>query len=191
MIAPIDLTSDTDSDDDDVVVIMQPPNDDDEVVIEPPNSIADAVAVVELPMVVPVLKRSIHGRCVGNPIPMVQRRLSPSGFYYNPIAAAKAAVVNQLRMDRIAENDHSGYLTGPLVVNLTFFFHANHEYQCGQPYIQRPDVDNLVKFFLDAMTGAGFFADDCLVVSLTARKVYSPSWGFNNHGSTLYSVRQR
>ena len=85
MIAPIDLTSDTDSDDDDVVVIMQPPNDDDEVVIEPPNAIADAVAVVELPMVVPVLKRSIHGRCVGNPIPMVQRRLSPSGFYYNPI----------------------------------------------------------------------------------------------------------
>lgn len=41
----------------------------------------------------------------------------------------------------------------------------------GDPYTSRPDADNLAKAILDALNGLAF-ADDALVVSITARKEY-------------------
>lgn len=45
-------------------------------------------------------------------------------------------------------------------------------------YVKKPDVDNLSKQLLDAMTRLQFWTDDRQVVELTARKSYSdnPHW---------------
>lgn len=43
--------------------------------------------------------------------------------------------------------------------------------KAGDPYPHKADVDNLCKAVLDALNGIAF-ADDALVVSLTARKEY-------------------
>lgn len=46
----------------------------------------------------------------------------------------------------------------------------------GDPHTSKPDVDNLCKAILDALNGLAF-ADDALVVSLTARKEYGDEAG--------------
>jgi Holliday junction resolvase RusA-like endonuclease len=38
------------------------------------------------------------------------------------------------------------------------------------PMSVKPDIDNLMKLILDAMTGCGFWADDALVTDLTCSK---------------------
>ena len=38
--------------------------------------------------------------------------------------------------------------------------------------ITKPDIDNLVKFYLDAMTGS-FWRDDAYVCTIEASKIYS------------------
>ena len=40
-------------------------------------------------------------------------------------------------------------------------------------HCKTPDLDNLVKFYMDAMTGK-FYADDSQVIKLRARKLYGP-----------------
>jgi len=39
-------------------------------------------------------------------------------------------------------------------------------------HTSKPDIDNLVKFYLDSMTGA-FWKDDSIVCALEAKKVYA------------------
>lgn len=46
----------------------------------------------------------------------------------------------------------------------------------GQPHVQRPDLDNLVKCVLDGLNGVAF-ADDSQVHSVTSRKVWSSECG--------------
>ena len=42
----------------------------------------------------------------------------------------------------------------------------------GGPHVKKPDIDNLVKLTMDAMTNAGFWVDDTQVVYLLATKRY-------------------
>lgn len=47
--------------------------------------------------------------------------------------------------------------------------------RCGFiPHDKRPDIDNLIKLLLDAMTAAGWFVDDSIVTRLVASKVRRP-----------------
>ena len=42
------------------------------------------------------------------------------------------------------------------------------------PHTKKPDIDNLIKFVLDALQGQnGFFFDDSQVVRLYAEKIYT------------------
>ena len=42
------------------------------------------------------------------------------------------------------------------------------------PHTKKPDIDNLIKFVLDALQGQnGFFLDDSQVVRLYAEKIYT------------------
>lgn len=43
----------------------------------------------------------------------------------------------------------------------------------GEPYINRPDVDNLCKALLDVMTELGFWKDDSKVYSLVCEKFWA------------------
>ena len=57
-------------------------------------------------------------------------------------------------------------LTGLLWLNANFYFKSAKE-GCR---IERPDIDNLIKSAMDAMSGI-VFADDAAIVSITANKV--------------------
>ena len=42
------------------------------------------------------------------------------------------------------------------------------------PHTKKPDIDNLIKFVLDALQGQnGFFLDDSQVIRLYAEKIYT------------------
>lgn len=65
-------------------------------------------------------------------------------------------------------------LTGPLVIRLMFTLPRPHSVSATKrPYpIVRPDVDNLVKPTQDALTDAGIWKDDALVISSVISKAY-------------------
>jgi|WetSurMetagenome_2_1015567.scaffolds.fasta_scaffold171123_3 Holliday junction resolvase RusA-like endonuclease len=72
-------------------------------------------------------------------------------------------------------------LTCPCEIDVTFFFPVPKSANGVQRremlngvlhHIKRPDVDNCAKFVLDAMTGV-VLSDDCIVWSMTCRKLYS------------------
>lgn len=44
---------------------------------------------------------------------------------------------------------------------------------CGEPYVKKPDVDNLCKALLDIMTKLGFWKDDKQIYELHIGKYYS------------------
>lgn len=59
-----------------------------------------------------------------------------------------------------------------LHVDLTFGMGTAKKSTEGKYKIHRPDIDNMVKFYLDCMNEL-VYADDRQVVELSARKVYS------------------
>lgn len=68
--------------------------------------------------------------------------------------------------------------SGPLSVSLNFHLKLPHGYSKktiqafkGQPHFKRPDLDNLIKFILDAADV--LWDDDCLVAHIEARKIYA------------------
>jgi len=58
-------------------------------------------------------------------------------------------------------------------VEIDFIFHFFSENKSWGVHEQKPDIDNLVKAFLDAATDAGLLKDDNLVHKITARKIWS------------------
>ena len=58
-------------------------------------------------------------------------------------------------------------------INLDFIFYS--ENKPWGPHHQKPDVDNLVKAFLDAAQDGGMLVDDSVVYSITAKKYWGPS----------------
>lgn len=76
---------------------------------------------------------------------------------------------------------HKGLLfTVPLKLDLSFFVKhpqvskAKEIKVMGTYCISRPDLDNYIKFFLDAATNI-LYHDDNIIAELTARKVYDPN----------------
>lgn len=101
-----------------------------------------------------------------------QRQFFKKGNALTP-AAKKAsatwqAIVEQHKPDKP--------LQGPLEVRLlvSWFKKGLSE---GEPRITKPDVDNLAKLILDAMTKAGYWLDDNQVCDLRVTKYNSPIGG--------------
>lgn len=72
--------------------------------------------------------------------------------------------------------------TGPLQIDITFHFpikgRVSKEYRekkTGSPHMNKPDIDNLIKMYLDCASNGILFRDDCLVASVNARKIYGPA----------------
>lgn len=69
-------------------------------------------------------------------------------------------------------------LTGPLKVNLTFYFKRpkrlcrKKDLRCRMPHDVKPDRDNCEKAVLDCLTTLGFWKDDCQVCCGEVRKFY-------------------
>ncbi len=74
---------------------------------------------------------------------------------------------------------------GPVLVDVTFMFshpkgHKKADKLLSMPKPTRPDLDNLVKLFLDAVSPM-FFVDDGQVYHCCAEKLWSPKPGIVFH----------
>lgn len=115
---------------------------------------------------------------VGKPIPLQRPRFSRTGRVYNPNKCDQrqfAANVEQYKPQTP--------LSGAIRITLKYVFKRPKSHfgtgrnsailKSSAPrfHTTKPDVDNLVKFTLDAMNGV-FFMDDKQVVDIRATKVY-------------------
>lgn len=77
------------------------------------------------------------------------------------------AVLNDYK-EKLEPYKLSKPLVGALHVNIKFLYKGK-----GVWKETRPDLDNMVKLLLDAMTQCGFWEDDSQIVILNAGKLYS------------------
>lgn len=108
----------------------------------------------------------------GTPVPQPRPRFTRSPRQvYNPSFHAKNCAAILLRtlfkQKPIAEQ--------PISINITFFMpipKAKHKHNLQlTPHTSRPDIDNLIKFILDACNNI-IYSDDALISKLTAQKLY-------------------
>lgn len=77
-----------------------------------------------------------------------------------------------------SQHDDKTMFEGPIHVDFLFYFKIPHSHSkkkklslLGFPHIFRPDTSNLIKFVEDTITGL-LFSDDCIISSLSAKKLY-------------------
>jgi len=63
-------------------------------------------------------------------------------------------------------------MTGPVVLDVTWCF-PKGEHVDGEPYVEKPDTDNLQKGLKDVMTELGWWVDDKQVWAEAVAKIYS------------------
>jgi Holliday junction resolvase RusA-like endonuclease len=86
-------------------------------------------------------------------------------------------------------------IPGPIRVSMVFFFERPGRLTTnGSPggsvaHMAKPDIDNIVKATLDALTDAGIWKDDAHVSMIYAEKVYCPKGG--NSGALIQVFRQK
>ena len=107
------------------------------------------------------------------------RRAGNKVFMYDPSSKDKVKFKGEC-----AEFAPKRPLEGALSVSMTFSMpRPKSHYRTGRYshllksdapklHTSKPDIDNIVKFYLDAMTGA-FWRDDSIVCALEATKVYA------------------
>lgn len=89
---------------------------------------------------------------------------------YSPSSAWRDRVMRAARLAR-----PQAPLDGPLSLKIEFFFPrlARGTRQDGGWKATRPDLDNLIKGVMDALTDAGWWAEDSRVAAVEAYKVYT------------------
>lgn len=117
----------------------------------------------------------------GKPKAQPRPRLSKWGAYNPPTAKAwKKAVAESVA-------DHIGMFQKgePVMLLLTFYFKrpkshtkTNGELRKGinSQHVQKPDIDNIVKSTVDAMTDVGVWHDDCQIVHCVTTKYWAADW---------------
>ena len=121
----------------------------------------------------------IQFRVNENPKPLKRHRMTLNGQVYDPSAKDKTEWLQKAELFR--PEAPPSYA---IKVTLTFFLkRPKSHFRTGkyskllkntapEKCIQKPDLDNLVKFVLDAMNGT-FYLDDSQIVELTCSKKYS------------------
>lgn len=119
------------------------------------------------------MKKAVYSLFVdGIPKPQPRPRRARNGGVYNPrTAAAWKAEVKAVFM-----GGSSNPLTGPVCLQVCFFMPRPKKMKSGEigliPHVKKPDLDNLLKSTMDAMTEAGVWRDDAQVFALAAGKWY-------------------
>jgi Holliday junction resolvase RusA-like endonuclease len=115
---------------------------------------------------------------VGNPIALKRPRFTRFGHTYDSQKAEKQAVIMQMKTQKICF-----YPIEPLKIIMDFCFkRPKSHYYTGKNsdklkttapvFVGKPDIDNLIKFYLDCMNGL-VFKDDSQVIKIAARKQYT------------------
>lgn len=94
------------------------------------------------------------------------------GFLYDPSAKDKKNVRHIIR----SQFKHKP-IDSALDVHISFYFKPPKSYKNPQQYYltpktTKPDIDNLAKFYMDAMNGI-VYTDDKLIYSLSLSKMYN------------------
>jgi|GEM_PF-849111 len=130
----------------------------------------------------------VIGICIeGAPIPKQRARHVRRGSFiatYDPQDKQKSAFRKALFLELFHSNvdflPPNHQLEAFFIVNIEFYLpipvsstntHRNAKLRHIQHHIQKPDLDNLVKFVLDCGNGI-LFNDDCQIVQLSAKKLY-------------------
>jgi Holliday junction resolvase RusA-like endonuclease len=118
--------------------------------------------------------KKIYIKLDGIPISQGRPRFA-RGVVYDPCAKQKKDLLSLLR-DQVKGLKP---LECPLYVEVIFYFpfaksatKAFRKQNFHQPYCKRPDIDNLLKFYLDLLLGV-VYKDDSLIVKVVAQKVYA------------------
>ncbi len=90
--------------------------------------------------------------------------------FYEP---QELQVVRAKLMSHLAQHRPTGALTGPVRLTTKWCFLATGKHLNGEYRSTRPDTDNLQKLLKDCMTDAGYWTDDCLVVSEVIEKFWA------------------
>lgn len=122
----------------------------------------------------------------GDPVPQPRARITTRGKFAHaytpkkhPVHAFRHQIIQAWYGNSWMVTPHEKFV-GPVTVEIVFHFArpASHLRKDGSPKASaptypRPDVDNLAKAVLDALTDAGAWGDDSQVVSLGVRKKWS------------------
>ena len=109
------------------------------------------------------------------PIPQPRHRVLKNGFSFDPAKEKK----NFVRMQMMETIDFK--LNQPIEITMLFYMPIPKATSKKKkalmienkiPHTKKPDIDNIIKFYMDAMTGVVIY-DDNQIHSLTAKKLYS------------------
>lgn len=109
----------------------------------------------------------------GKPVPLNRPRIGEYGVYDSQ-RSVKAKMMNELQLQR----NKDATLCGMLHMHMDFYMplpktksHRKHLIQ-QKYHVYRPDLSNLIKMIEDVCVDVGIIEDDCLIASITARKLY-------------------
>lgn len=119
------------------------------------------------------------------PIPQARHRMRGI-MAYDPQHKLKQQIKAYLR------TKIKNKITGPLDITIVFFMpipKSKKYIKTGTPHCIKPDIDNLIKFILDCLTGIAY-DDDAAIAALFAAKAYSDTPETHiTISDALYSLR--
>ena len=104
---------------------------------------------------------------IGKPISQPRPRRAKNGGVYTPDNGVKAW---KEQISLIAKTRFPRDLKGPIFV-MMFFLVPLKSGKDMESHIKKPDLDNLIKPVLDALTQAGIWHDDSQVSAISAQKL--------------------
>jgi Holliday junction resolvase RusA-like endonuclease len=137
-----------------------------------------STAHLDSPLVSPRVFPDISFSIPGDPLPLQRHRSTLSGHTYNPSAKAQ-----KIFLEACVDKLPSSPLVGPIELHIDFYLaRPKNHYRTGKfSHIlkedaplwcsRKSDIDNLIKFVMDAINGVAY-VDDKQVAVIRSKKVY-------------------
>lgn len=110
---------------------------------------------------------------LGSPTPLARPR-----FAFKKIYDCQKNAKNAASLNLAIQHGNDPLLEGPLHFDVTFFMQTPQSQSklkqsalLNKPHVFKPDLSNLLKFCEDLCSGI-IFNDDCIISSITCKKVY-------------------